>query len=321
MTPDVTVVMPAFRAGATIGAAISGVLTQTHRNVELVVVDDGSDDDTAAIVAAHGDDRVRLVSQPNQGVAVARNTGIEHARADLIAFCDADDILLPSHIEAMLELHRPRTIVTGNAHWLFPGGISRGKVRHKGRFPAQPLQRMAILEQNFVSTMSLFPRALVDEIGGFDHELRRAEDWDFWLRAIFAGNVIVQQPVPHALYRWTSTSLSASFSEMDADVRRVLQRASERSDLEAAEREYLRKRLEGPDPRQLFRDAEKALRDGRPRDAAPLYAAAAELLPSERPLVWKARLVRLSPRLLGSALARRERRGDEALGFDDRLVR
>ena len=313
--------MPAFRAGSTIGAAVSGVLTQTHADIELVVVDDGSDDDTAAIVSSHRDARVRLVTQENRGVGAARNAGIAAARADLIAFCDADDILLPSHVAALLDKNRPHAIVTANAYWLFPGGIERGQLRHKGRFPAPETQRMAILEQNFVSTMSLFPRALVDEIGGFDDQLRRAEDWDFWLRAVYAGYAIVQQPVPHALYRWTSTSLSSSFSDMDADVRRVLERAAARTDLEPAERAYLRKRLDGPDPRQLFRDAERALREGRPRDAAPLYAAAAELLPSERLLVWKARLVGASPRVIGGLLGRRQRARDRKIGFGDGLVR
>ena len=321
MKPDVSVVMPAYRAEATIGAALSGVITQTHANVEVVVVDDGSDDDTAAIVSAHRDERVRLVTQPNRGVAAARNTGLDAARADLVAFCDADDILLPSHVAALLELYRPGAIVTANSYWLFPGGISRHKRRHKGRFPAPDAQRMAILEQNFVSTMSLFSRSLVAEIGGFDDQLRRAEDWDFWMRAVFAGHTIVHQPVPHALYRWTSTGLSASHADMDTDVRRVLERAAARTDLRPDERDYLDRRLAGPDPRELFRSAEHALRAGRTHEAKPLYRAAAALLPSERRLVWKARLVGISPRVIGRVIGRRQRARDDEIGFDDDMVR
>lgn len=320
-TPSVSIVVPAFRAQATIGAAISGVLTQTYASWELVVVDDGSDDATSAIVAAHADDRIRLVRQENRGVAAARNAGIESSRGPLIAFCDADDHLLPDHLRSMVALHRPRSIVTANAYWLLPGGISPSKLRHKGRFPKQGEQRMAILEQNFVSTMSLFPKALYEEIGPFDESLRRAEDWDFWLRAVFAGYAVVHQPVPLALYRWTDGSLSAAAEAMDADVQRVLRRALERPDLADEERRYLDRRLAGPDPRQLFRDAERALRAGRGREAAPLYAKAADLLPSERRLVWKARLVGIAPTLAGRVLGRRQRARETALGLEDRHVR
>lgn len=320
-TPVVSIVMPAYRAQATIGAAVSGVLTQSVVDLELVVVDDGSDDATASIVSAHVDPRIRLVRQDNSGVAAARNRGIEEARAPLIAFCDADDYLLPSHIAALLARHRPRSIVTANAFWLLPGGISPRKLRHKGRFPRAADQRMAILEQNFVSTMSLFPAEVVHEIGWFDASLRRAEDWDFWLRAIMAGYTVVHQPVPHALYRWTDASLSAAPSAMDADVRRVLHRALDRADLTDTERAYLTRRLGGPDPRELFRDAERALREGRHRDASALYSRAAALLPSETTLVWKARLLQLAPWLVGPPLGRRQRRIEAALGLDERHVR
>src|SRR5437016_1365273 len=177
MPPSVSVVMPAYRAASTIGAALSGVLSQTAENIELVVVDDGSDDETADIVTAHHDPRIRLVRQPNRGVAAARNAGIEAAAAPLIAFCDADDMLLPPHVGALLDRSATRTIVTANAYWPLPGGIDPTKLRHKGKFPAPDAQRLAILQQNFVSTMSLFPKAIVDEIGPFDECLSHAEDW------------------------------------------------------------------------------------------------------------------------------------------------
>ena len=93
-------------------------------------------------------------------------------------------------------------IATSNCYWLFPDGIHPSRTRYKGRFPRPERQRLAILEQNFVSTMSLFPKALVDEIGPFDAELAVAEDWDFWLRAIYAGHRVALQPRPLALYRW-----------------------------------------------------------------------------------------------------------------------
>lgn len=321
VAPSVSVVIPAFRAASTIGAALSGALMQTCADIEVVVVDDGSDDETADIVAAHRDPRVRLVRQENRGVAAARNVGVAAVRADLVAFCDADDMLLPSHLERALALVAPRTVVTTNAYWLLPGGIDPGKVRHLGRFPAPEAQRAAILQQNFVSTMSIFPRALVDEIGPFDETLRRAEDWDFWLRAVLAGYRVVHQPRPLALYRWTDDSLSAGVEEMDEAVRAVLRKAAAGNDLRPEERAYVERRLAGPDPRVLYRRAEQALRDGRYGEAAAGYAAAAELLPTERRLVWKARLVGAWPSATGRLMARRMRDREAALGFGEGHVR
>ncbi len=315
----VSVVTPAFNAAATIGAAVSSVLGQTYRDVELVVVDDGSTDATAAIAEAYGDP-VRVVRQENKGVAAARNRGIREAAGELIAFCDADDALLPEHLERLVGVWDERGgIATANAYWLLPGGI--GKTRYRGGVPKPDEQRRAILEQNFVSPLSLFPRALVDEVGPFDEERRRAEDWDFWIRAIFVGHRVTLQPRPTALYRWGSDSLSSARDAMDADVEAVLRRVAERDDLTADERAYVERRLSGPSPRELSREGDRALRAGRYREAARAYRDAAGLVPSERMLLWKARVLRPAPRLVGPLVRARQLRIERALGMTEEHVR
>lgn len=319
--PEVSVVMPAYNAARTIGAAVSSVLGQTYADFELVVVDDGSTDETAAIAAAHPGP-VRVVSQPNKGVAAARNRGIAEAAGELIAFCDADDILFPGHLEALLATwRRQRGVATANAYWLFPDGIHRARTRHKGRFPAVRDQRRAILEQNFVSTMALFPKRLVDDIGPFAEDLRRGEDWHFWMRAVFAGLPIAHQPRPLALYRWTDASLSADRAAMDQSLLEVLRRAYDTLALSEPERDLVRRRLDGPDPRELGRRADEALRNGRYRDAARLYQAAAAMTPSERRLVLKARAMAAAPPLVGPLVRARQLRIDREVGFDERLDR
>ena len=100
----VSVVIPAFDAERTVGAAISSVLWQTYGDLEVVVVDDGSGDATGAIASSFPEP-VRVVRRENGGVAAARNLGIAEARGELIAFCDADDVLLPRHLEALVEVH------------------------------------------------------------------------------------------------------------------------------------------------------------------------------------------------------------------------
>jgi GT2 family glycosyltransferase len=321
MTPRVSVVIPAYDAETTVGAAISSALWQTYRDHEVVVVDDGSRDWTGSIAASFPEP-VRVLRQENAGVAAARNRGVAEARGELIAFCDADDILLPGHLEALVAVHDRRGgIATSNCYWLFPGGIHSSRTRYKGRFPRPERQRLAILEQNFVSTMSLFPKALADEVGPFDEELEVAEDWDFWLRAIYAGHPVSLQPEPLALYRWGTTSLSAGRARMDEHAEAVLRKAAARADLTDEERAYLEKRLGGPGPAQLGRRGDEALRAGRYREAATMYRKAADLCPSEPALVWKARVMRVAPRLVGPLVRSRQLRIEQRVGFEEGHVR
>jgi glycosyltransferase involved in cell wall biosynthesis len=308
----VSVVIPAFDAEATVGAAISSVLWQTYRDFEVVVVDDGARDATGAIASSFPEP-VRAVRQDNAGVAAARNRGIAGAQGELIAFCDADDVLLPQHLEALVAVHdRHGGIATSNCYWLYPGGIDAARTRFKGRFPSPERQRQAILEQNFVSTMSLFPKSLHEEIGPFDADLQVAEDWDFWLRAIFAGHRVALQPKPLALYR-RGSGLSVDERRMDEHGHAVLRKALARDDLTSEERAYVKRRLAGPGPAELGRKGDDALRGGDYREAARRYRDAAALAPSEPALVWKARVMRL-PWLAGPLVRARQVRIEERIG-------
>lgn len=321
MTPRVSVVIPAYDAAETVGGAISSVLSQTYADLEVVVVDDGSRDATGAVAQAF-EGAVRVVSQPNAGVAAARNRGLAEAQGELIAFCDADDVLLPRHLEALLAVYEQNGgVATSNCYWLFPGGIHPSRTRYKGHFPRPERQRLAILEQNFVSTMSLFPKALADEIGPFDTGLEVAEDWDFWLRAVYAGHTVSLQPEPLALYRWGTSSLSAKPERMDESAAAVLRKAAARDDLRPEERAYLGKRLSGPGPAELGRRGDEALRDRRYREAARSYRDAAALCPSEPALLRKARVMRLAPRLVGPLVRSRQLRIEQEVGFEEGHVR
>jgi glycosyltransferase involved in cell wall biosynthesis len=321
MSPRVSVVMPAYNAQRTIGAAISSVLLQSYGEWELIVVDDGSTDATAKVAEALGAS-IRIVRGENQGVAAARNRGIAESRGELIAFCDADDFWFDQHLDALVAVYDfHRDIVTSNSWLLLPGGIDPARKRYKGRFPRPTEQRRAILEHNFVSPLSLFPRALVEEVGPFRVERRRAEDWDFWLRAIFAGHTVALQPKTLSLYRWSGQSLSAAREEMDAQIEAVYRDVARRDDLTDEEREYVNRRLGGPSPRQLVREGDNALRTGRYEEAAHAYRQAAELCPSETRLVWKARLLAPVPRVTGPLVRRRQLAIERRLGFGPEHVR
>jgi len=315
--PFVSVIMPAHQAASTIGAATASVVWQTYRPLELIVVDDGSTDETAAIAEAHGEP-VRVLRQAHGGVAAARNAGIAAARGELITLCDADDLLFESHVQALVEtFHRAGGgIATANSYWLLPGGIHPSKKRYKGGFPTPERQRLAILEQNFVSTMSVFPQALIDQIGAFDEQRQLAEDWDFWLRAIYAGHRVTLQPQPLSLYRWGTHGLTSNWPEMDAAVEAIFVGLEDRFELTEEEAAYVRRRRAGRGPHQLSRDGDEALRAGRYRDAARAYREAASLCSSERMLVWKARALTFAPPLAGPLVRARQLRIEQWLGME-----
>lgn len=130
--PLISVIIPAYNAAPYIAEALRSVLAQTHANLDIIVLDDGSKDDTAAIARAIGDPRIRVVSQPNGGVSAARNKGLELARGEFIGFHDADDGMEPTNLEEKLN-----ALLSTQVDWVFgdlilcdahlvPTGIMKG---------------------------------------------------------------------------------------------------------------------------------------------------------------------------------------------------
>lgn len=212
--PAVSVIMPAFNVAPYIADAIDSVLAQTHADFELVVVDDGSTDDTAGIVRGRQrrDPRIVLHRQENQGLAAARNTALRHATGDLLALLDSDDLWAPRFLEAQLAIlaARPEVdIVTGNAWTL---GSYEDGLPARPTPDARPAPNLStILGDEFsVFIMSVFHRRVYDRIGGFDEMLRTNEDFDYWLRAALAGFTFARNDEPLGYYRRRDDSLSAS---------------------------------------------------------------------------------------------------------------
>ena len=326
----ISVIVAAYNAAATIGATLSGILTQSWPDVEAVVVDDGSTDGTADIVAAVAaaagpGRRILLESQPNRGQAAARNRAMELATGEFLAICDADDILLPGYLarasEAYAAAASASTIVSSNALVLTPAGIRPGRPLLRDRHPEPRDQRIASIQSNIASIFALFPRGLVDAIGGFDERLRAVEDWDLWLRAVFAGWTIVRQDDPQAIYRWTGASVSSGRSAVyeaeDAVIRRLLADAD--AALSPAERSIAELRLAAGSPIRLAAEAEAALRTGDLGTARRRLILAAELVPLQRRVVAKARLARFPGGM--RLLQARQRRVDALAGFRPEMSR
>jgi glycosyltransferase involved in cell wall biosynthesis len=258
----VSVVIPAYRAAATIGRAVDSVLSQTRPADEILVIDDGSPDDLAAALAPYGG-RVRLVRQANGGAASARNHGLDLATGGLIAFLDADDYWEPHKLArqlAVLESHPEVGVVTS---WFYqqPPGRSRFLTAP----PPLPVDRVlrvgggdVLTAARCIWTSALLVRRGV--LGGqrFDTTLATAEDVDLWIRLLRSAPLyLISEPLATAVM--TAGSLSRSDVAADAaNMLRVVHRYS---------RELGRVRLWSWEARVYREWAAAHLGNGRPREA------------------------------------------------------
>jgi len=188
-----SVVIPAYNSGRFIADAIDSVLTQDGFEVELLVVDDGSTDDTAQIVARYGG-AVTLLRQTNAGAAVARNAGLQAAHGRYVAFLDADDVWLPGKIDsqvAHLEAHPETSLCCTRWDLLHPDSSGTYVIDPLayGRRPRDPVAYSTLtyadllLDCHVWTSTVVVRRELVRQTGGFDPTLRRGQDYDYWLRA------------------------------------------------------------------------------------------------------------------------------------------
>jgi glycosyltransferase involved in cell wall biosynthesis len=220
--------MPAYNVAPYIGAALESVLAQSHRDLELIVVDDGSTDETRAIADefARRDSRIRVLHRRNGGISAARNTALAASASPLIAILDSDDVWDPGYLEAQLAILAGRPdvdVVTANA--LFLGGAGDGRPARPfpdGR-PAPDLAAI-IADETSVFIMSVFRRRVYETIGGFDEALRTNEDYDYWLRAALAGFRFVRNDRPLGRYRRRGDSLSSDDVRMVRGILRVFEK-------------------------------------------------------------------------------------------------
>ena len=180
--PLVTVVIPCYNQAHFLGEAIESVLSQSYKRFEIVVVDDGSTDDTSEVATRYP--RVRCIRQENQGLSGARNTGIGHARGEYLVFLDADDRLLPEALEAgvrELGAHPECAFVSGRCNNIGPDG---SPLKDPPRLHVEGDHYLALLRRCYIwpPAVVMFRRWVFEAVGGFDTSLRSSEDYDMYLR-------------------------------------------------------------------------------------------------------------------------------------------
>lgn len=188
-SPAVSIIIPAYNHARFLPQAIGSALEQTFQDLEVIVVDDGSTDNTCQAVLDITDQRLQYRYQPNRGLAAARNTGLQVANGEYVAFLDADDIFFPCKLELQvgwLRRHEDYGFVAGGWDCI----DEQGKVLWQYKPGAHPprLDIASWLLNCHVNPVSvLIRKGWVDKVGGFDESFRRVEDWDLWLRLAYAG--------------------------------------------------------------------------------------------------------------------------------------
>ena len=213
----VSVIMPAFNAERYIGKALESVRSQTYRNWEIIVTNDGGTDSTARMVAEFA----QATSQPvrvleheqNSGLSAARNTAMRAARGEYIAFLDADDYWLPEHLESVCAVLAP-----GKADLVYSDAIVF-QDSPTGEIELLPIVTIEVKDppadlfrRNFINPSgAAITRQLMEKVGGFGP--RRVEDLDYWIRAAALGFRIAGTGKQTYYYRKSAGGLSAAFSE------------------------------------------------------------------------------------------------------------
>jgi glycosyltransferase involved in cell wall biosynthesis len=263
-TPDATmpgdldrtcsIVMPAYNAASTIGAAIESVLAQTRTDFELMVVDDGSTDETAACVEPYlRDQRVRLISQPNRGQASARNAALAAASGAYVSLLDSDDLWLPQYLELMcgrLEVD-PSAAVAYTDAWVLDDEtrrVARTTVTAPWHPPAVPTDAIGFLRAllefgNFVFVGTTIRRAILDDVGVFRVGVEPSEDYELWLRIAARGYRFVRVDSPLAIYRRRAGQASADQAALDRAANEVFRIVAEEYDVPDDVHEIARQRL------------------------------------------------------------------------------
>ena len=246
-SPTFSVVIPAFNAARTLPTTIDSVLKQTFADFEVVIVDDGSSDETVrvALRIAAQDDRIRVLSQPNGGVSSARNFGAELSTGEFLAFLDADDQWTDEKLERHHALHLADPMLDasfGQVQFCADeeGAMTQG--RTSSRVPHGYLDIADVVTENPVCTASNFVinRETFEQLGGFAPSMRYAEDQEILAQLLSDGGTLRGIETPLVRYRLSEEGLSCDFEAMLQGWRSFAVQWLSEEDLAQAEASYCR---------------------------------------------------------------------------------
>ncbi|WP_084143791.1 glycosyltransferase family 2 protein [Amycolatopsis taiwanensis] len=219
--PAVSVIIPCYNYGCYLPQALDSVLTQTFGDWEIVVVDDGSTDETPTVaqdfINDHPGQRIRLLRQTNAGVSAARNAGIAAATGRYILPLDADDVIAPTMLEktvAILDAEPDIAIASTDLYVFTDGDESPPQV-----LALPPYEKELLLQRLIMFYCSLYRREAWKVVGGYNERMRAGEDWDFWIGCAERGFGAQHIPEPLFWARNKDTGLHVEAAENDLTAR------------------------------------------------------------------------------------------------------
>lgn len=213
-TPVVSIIMPSYNQGIYLAEALDSVLAQTYLYWECIIIDDGSQDNTAEVAKTYcaKDSRIQYLFQENAGVSAARNNGIAHSRGEYILPLDGDDKIAPGFLELTLqEITKDRNIRVVYTEVQYFG--ARNDVYHLPKFSTEQL-----LGMNVMCVTALFRREDFDKTGGYNTNMKEGlEDWDFWI-SMFQDGEGTAVKIPKVLFYYRRKAVSRNNSANKAEV-------------------------------------------------------------------------------------------------------
>ncbi len=213
--PRVNILIPAYNRADFLPEAMQSALAQTFRDLEVIVVDDGSTDDTPAVVRAITDPRLIYIRQENRGVSSALNTAWRAARGEYVALLGSDDVMLPQQIENLLRLIESDAalgLVYARAQAMDAQGKPLPQILGSPpKFAGNALQSL-LYGDCICGIACLMRRATLERTGGFDETLLANEDWDMWIRMAEISRFLFHDEIL-ARYRMHPTSLTGGRSQ------------------------------------------------------------------------------------------------------------
>jgi len=226
-SPTVSVVMPVYNVAPWVAAAIESALRQTLTNLEVIVVDDGSSDDTGRVVSCIDDPRVRFESMPHQGAAATLNHAVRIASGTFVAFLDGDDLWAPAKLERQIAFmeQRPETDLTFSQSRLCnEHGANLGLTSRREHEPVS-FERLYVDNMIGNGSSVVARRTALLEAGPFDTELLGGYDFDVWLRiALLRPANVFCIPAVLTYYRRREGQITKNWKLMGAALKRVLRR-------------------------------------------------------------------------------------------------
>jgi GT2 family glycosyltransferase len=200
-SPSISVVIPAYNQALYISEAVQSVLRQTYSDFELIVVDDGSTDETPDILGRIQDPRMRIIRQSNAGLSAARNTGLQESIAPFVTFLDSDDYFFSNKLEIQMKYlteHPDIGMVVGRVRYIDPSGNTILEPDQSSTSLTLP---DLLFENPICVSAILLRRSSLDMVGEFDESLHACEDFDLWLRLLDAGCQMAWVDQPVVCYR------------------------------------------------------------------------------------------------------------------------